>query len=154
MAEAHTLVTTGQMEGGWAPSLHRGELPAAPCIRGVTMGDGGLCFHSLETIQTGSELGGSSHFRGPERPTQPRRRRWRELWGNLSLSGQGGQSQTQLPQSGTPSLGPWPPLTTPLQPGQLDLPLPESPLAGEGGEGGHLMPLEPPRKQRCLCVPG
>lgn len=131
-----------------------GILPAAPASGEPQWGDGGLCFHSLETIQTGSELGGSPHFRGSGWPTQPPQGDGGNWGGSGHSVGKGDSPRHSCRNLGVQV---WPVATAhrpsptwAVRSAPCPVPLP----GGWRGRGVHLMPLEPPRKQRCLCVPG
>lgn len=149
---AGPLLCTGRAGRGRA-----GSLPAAPASEESQWG--ALPPLSRDYPDRVS-VGGAPNLRGSGCRHSPGRGGGR-LWGNLPLRGQGEQSQAQLPQSGAPRLGPWPPLTTPLPPGAVRSANCCVALRGGGGGGDsgrgwgvHLKPLEPPGKQRCLCVPG
>lgn len=147
--------------GALGPSLHRGELPPpllggrelGSCLQPLHQGshngggNGGLCFHSLETIQTGSELGGSPHFRGSGWPTQPRQGDGGSCGGTGHSVGKG-----DSPRHSCRNLGRqvWPVATAhhpsptwAVRSAPCPVPLPGGWGVVVGG-GVHLMPLEPP----------
>ena len=150
--------------GSWVPPLQRGKLPP-PSFAGGELGSlaaavlhpgesqcGDREVRSLGTIQTGWELGGSPNFRGSGWSTQSGQRGWRVGWGNplWHSAGKGTSPRHTHVNVGLQAWAPWPvPITLVPTWSVRSVPCLSPPSQGFV----HLMPLEPPRKQRCLCVP-